>query len=270
MPIIILLIILFSILALWYVRKKVIQSNREKLYTRPLNDYWLTLIQDNIPIYKRIPNKLKPHYHGCIQIFLYEKDFIGRNIDITDQIRATVAGNACLLLLHGHQRRFPGFRSIIIYPETYLAKQTHHNGSLESIEHSQRAGESWVRGPIVLSWGDMHRGSINGFDGHNVVLHEFAHKLDEQSGDMNGLPVLREDSHYKEWAAVLNDEFSALNHRASRGKNSVLDQYGTVSAPEFFAVATESFFEKSKQMKKKLPDLYRQLSRFYNIDPADW
>ena len=175
-----------------------------------------------------------------------------------------------MLLLHRKQTRFPGFKTIIVYPDTYTAKQTNYKDSLESIENSHRAGESWVRGPIVLSWGDSIRGSLNDKDGHNVVLHEFAHKLDEQSGDMNGLPVLRDSTHYATWAKVLNEEFNTLNHRAKRGKNTVLDEYGTISAPEFFAVATESFFEKSKQMKKKLPDLYEQLSRFYNIDPASW
>jgi Mlc titration factor MtfA (ptsG expression regulator) len=199
-----------------------------------------------------------------------EKQFIGRGIEIDDDMRLIVASNACMLLLHRQQRRFPGFKTIIIYPDTYVARQTNRRGSLESVEDSHRAGESWVRGPVVLSWGDSIRGSLNSKDGHNVVIHEFAHKLDEQTGDMNGLPVLRDSSHYKEWAHVLNEEFSSLNQRSKRRKNTVLDSYGTVSAAEFFAVATESFFEKSKQMKKKLPELYEQLSRYYNIDPANW
>lgn len=175
-----------------------------------------------------------------------------------------------MLLLHRQQNRFLNFKTIIVYPDTYIAEQTHHDGNVQAVHDSHRAGESWVRGPIVLSWGDSIRGSINSQDGHNVILHEFAHKLDEQSGEMNGLPLLRKSSHYSEWPRVLNDEFTSLKQRAKCGKNSVLDEYGTVSAPEFFAVATESFFEKSKQMKNKLPDLYEQLSRFYDIDPASW
>ena len=87
---------------------------------------------------------------------------------------------------------------------------------------------------------------------------------------MDGLPILRQNAHYSEWASVLNEEFISLKYRAQRGKNFVMDEYGTVSPPEFFAVATESFFEKPAQMKTKLPELYKQLSRFYNIDPAEW
>ena len=114
------------------------------------------------------------------------------------------------------------------------------------------------------------RGSLNNSDGHNVVLHEFAHKLDEENEIMNGLPVLRDSSHYAEWAEVLSKEFDSLLIRVDRGTNSVIDAYGAVSPSEFFAVATESFFEKPLLMKNKLPDLYQQFRRFYNLDPAVW
>lgn len=271
MPIIILFSLILIACIAWYIHKRIKLSQRNKVFSRPLPKHWISLLENNIPLYTRIPDQLTAHLHGCIQLFVHEKQFVGRGgIDIDDNIRLTIAGTACMLLLHGRQKRFPGFKTIIVYPDTYIAKQTSHDGSLESVENSHRAGESWVRGPIVLSWGDSMRGSHNAKDGHNVVLHEFAHKLDEQSGAMNGLPVLKDSTHYVEWAQVLNNEFMSLKQRAQRGKNSVLDEYGTVSAPEFFAVATESFFEKSSQMKKKLPDLYKQLSRFYDIDPASW
>jgi Mlc titration factor MtfA (ptsG expression regulator) len=270
MPILILFGLVITVALAWYVRKRLIASQRNQLFNQPISEDWITLLEKNVSLYTRLPNTFKQQLHGCIQLFIHEKEFIGQGITITEQIRLTIAGNACMLLLKGHKRSFPGFTSILVYPDTYVAKQTSHDGSLEAIEDSHRAGESWFRGPIVLSWGDAIRGSKNANDGHNVVIHEFAHKLDEQNGNMDGLPVLRENSHYSEWTSVLSDEFDALKHRSKRGKNSVMDEYGTVSPPEFFAVATESFFEKSKQMKKKLPELYEQLSRFYNIDPAAW
>lgn len=270
MPIIILFSLISITILAWYIRKLFIASRRDKIYSQVLPTIWHTKLYENVPLYQRLPDHLKQHFHGCVQLFLHEKQFVGRGIEVSDDIRITIAGNACLLLLHQQQRRFPGFKTIIIYPDTYLAKQTKHSDAVAAIEHSQRAGESWVRGPIVLSWGDSIRGSLNSKDGHNVVIHEFAHKLDEQTGAMNGLPKLTDSSHYSEWAKVLNEEFIALQHRSERRKNSVLDEYGTVSPAEFFAVASESFFEKSKQMKKKLPDLYTQLSRFYSIDPASW
>ncbi|MFK7793803.1 MAG: zinc-dependent peptidase [Gammaproteobacteria bacterium] len=270
MPIYILFAAIIVVCLTWYTRKRIIANKRSQLFDTPLSNDWILLLEDNVTLYKRLPNSFKTQLHGCIQLFLNEKEFIGRGIEITQQIRLTIAGNACMLLMHGQKRSFPGFTSILVYPDTYVAKQISHDGSLESSEDSHRAGESWFRGPIVLSWGDSLRGSLNAQDGHNVVIHEFAHKLDEQSGSMDGLPVLRENAHYADWANVLGKEFTSLKYRSQRGKNSVMDEYGTVSPPEFFAVASESFFEKSKQMKKKLPDLYEQLSRFYNLDPADW
>tara|TARA_R110002049_G_scaffold252264_1_gene426895 strand:+ start:30417 stop:31229 length:813 start_codon:yes stop_codon:yes gene_type:complete len=270
MPIYILFAIVAGACLGWYTLRRIADFKRAQLFNTPLTADMISLLETNVSLYTRLPKALKTRLHGCIQIFLNEKEFIGQGIEITQQIRLTIAGNACMLLLQGQKPSFPGFTSILVYPDTYVARQVSHNESIQAIEESHRAGESWFRGPIVLSWGDTLRGSLNPHDGHNVVIHEFAHKLDEQNGRMDGLPLLRDHTHYKDWARVLNEEFDSLKSRSQRGKNSVMDEYGTVSPPEFFAVATESFFEKSKQMQKKLPDLYKQLSRYYNIDPAEW
>ncbi len=208
--------------------------------------------------------------HGHIQVFLDEKEFIGQGIQITDEIKLTIAGNACILLLQGENRSFSDFTSIIVYPDTYVATQTKHDGLVEHQEYSARTGESWMRGPIVLSWKDVARGSRTPRDGHNVVLHEFAHKLDEQNNVMDGLPLLSNKSDYAEWTKIFRKEYANLIKRTKRNKNSVLDEYGTISPPEFFAVATESFFEKPRHMQQKLPDLYTQLKSFYNVNPAEW
>lgn len=271
MPLVILFSLIFAAIVWWLARKYLHRAHRDRLLKTPLPSSWLSILEQNISIYTKLPPPLREELHGYIHIFLDEKEFIGRDgVAITDEIRVTVAGNACLLLLQGQKRHFPGFTSILIYPDTYVAHQTSHDGLVATEAPSRRAGESWVRGPVVLSWADVARGSLNERDGHNVVIHEFAHKLDEQSGDMNGLPVLRDNSHYEEWTEVLSEEFDALKDRAQRGTNKVMDAYGTVSPPEFFAVATESFFEKPVQMKKRIPDLYAQLKTFYNVDPAAW
>lgn len=158
----------------------------------------------------------------------------------------------------------------MMYPTAYIATEVSFDGSVETRRNVTRAGESWHRGPVVLSWQDVLSGAANVGDGYNVVLHEFAHKLDEENDGTNGLPILRDQGHYNEWAEVLGREYESLESRAARGKNKVLHEYGLTSPPEFFAVATESFFEKSTAMKKKLPDLYGQLRRFYRLDPAEW
>ncbi len=270
MPIIILFGVIAAAAIIWFIRKRLRQSHLKKIFSTPLDANHILLLQNNVGLYSFLSENLRSQLHGLIQIFLYEKKFIGRGIEINDEVKLTVAGNACLLLLQGERRTFPGFTSILIYPDTYVAHQTTHDGSLQTLETSRRAGESWMRGPIVLSWGDVLRGSLNAEDGHNVVIHEFAHKLDEQSGAMNGLPLLRDNSHYSQWTNILGAEYISLQERAKQGKNKVIDTYGTVSPPEFFAVATESFFEKPDQMKRRLPDLYQQLMIFYNIDPASW
>ena len=263
--------LIFAAFLLWLSFRQLQQFLRHKLFLKPLAPESIRILESNVSIYSLLSEPLKKELHGRINIFLDEKKFIGcGGLQISNEIRITVAGNACLLLLKRDKRCFPGFTSILMYPDTYVAKEVKRDGMVESHEQSTRSGESWHRGPIVLSWADVMRGSLNPNDGHNVVLHEFAHKLDEANNTMNGLPVLRDSSHYAEWASVLSKEFDALLIRASHGKNSVINAYGTVSPAEFFAVSTESFFEKPVQMKAKLPELYQQLDRFYNLDPAAW
>lgn len=267
--------IIFILLALaaiiWGILRYRAKTRRNRLLQEPLAPEYITILENNVPLYTRLPEELRKTLQGCINYFLDEKVFVGREgLEITDETRLIIAANACMLLVNRKMKRFPGFETILVYPDTYVARNVSYDGLVEVHEDSTRAGESWYRGPIVLSLTDVVRGSSNEQDGHNVVLHEFAHKLDEENGLMDGLPVLRESAHYKEWAEVLTREYDEFLDRVEGGKNKVIDEYGAVSAPEFFAVATESFFEKSKQMKKRLPELYQQLQTFYGLDPAAW
>ncbi len=258
------------IFAAWWAIKLYRQHRAKKLFAKPIPAEWVDILNKNVGLYSMLPDSLRTELHGHIQLFLDEKEFIGQEISITDEIQLTIAGNACILLLQRKNRNFNNFTSIIVYPDTYVSTQSIYDGHVEHYETSARAGESWVRGPVVLSWKDVLQGSHFPRNGHNVVLHEFAHKLDEQNNVMNGQPILREQSQYSEWTTVFREEFDALQKRVKRGTNKVLDEYGTVSPPEFFAVATESFFEKPRRMKKHLPDLYTQLNKFYCVDPAAW
>jgi Mlc titration factor MtfA (ptsG expression regulator) len=268
-PIIVSLIVLVVII--WGVRRYRENRRRQDLFHKPLAAESIAIIERNVPLYTRLPNALRETLQGSINYFLDEKVFVGcDDLEITDEIRLIIAANACLLVVNRDNKHFPGFETIFVYPETYVAKQVSYDGMVEIHSDSTRAGESWHRGPIVLSLTDVMSGSKNDKDGHNVVLHEFAHKLDEENGVMDGLPVLRESADYKVWAKVLTKEYDEFLKRVDRRKNSVIDEYGAVSAPEFFAVATESFFEKSTQMKSKLPELYAQLQKFYGLDPAQW
>ncbi len=255
----------------WAAHRYRERARRRRLFQTPLSPEHVAILENNVPLYTRLPKELHGTLQGCISYFLDEKIFIGcEGLEVNDEARLIIAANACMLLVNREKKYFPGFKTILVYPDTYVAREVSYDGGVEVHRDSTRAGESWHRGPIVLSLSDVVRGSSNAQDGHNVVLHEFAHKLDEENGTVDGLPVLRESTHYKEWAQVLTQEYDEFLGRVDSGKNKVIDAYGAVSAPEFFAVATESFFEKSTQMKKKLPELYRQLQTFYGLDPAEW
>jgi Mlc titration factor MtfA (ptsG expression regulator) len=253
------------------LKRRLVRRRRSRLRSRPLPDGVEEILSRNIGLYSLLPDDLQAELHGHINVFLNEKRFLGLGgQEITAEVMATVAGIACLLLLNRDSSYFPGFTSILIYPETYETTQVEHDGVVETSKRSRRAGESWHRGPIVLSWSDVLHGAANPGDGYNVVLHEFAHKLDEENSGTNGLPILQETAHYADWAEVLGREYRAFEKRVARRKNMVIDDYGLTSPAEFFAVATESFFEKGAAMSKRLPDLYEQLQRFYAVDPAKW
>lgn len=255
----------------WIYKPKFVQRRRMELRARPHPEGLEEVLSRNVGLYSLLPPDLQTELRGHINVFLSEKRFRGLGgQEITPEVMFTVAGTACVLLLNREPSYFPGFSSILIYPDTYETAQVDFDGTVQTHKRSRRAGESWHRGPIVLSWGDVLRGASNSVDGYNVVLHEFAHKLDEENSGTNGLPILRDTDHYQEWAQVLGQEYRSLETRVARRKNKVIDGYGLTSPAEFFAVATESFFEKSAAMQKRLPDLYEQLKRFYAVDPATW
>ena len=263
--------LLLAALAIWLFRRHSENRHRERLLQAPLPGDAVSTLQRQVALYSQLPDNLQQALQGCVNRFLYDKVFVGCNgFQVTDEVRLTVAGNACLLVLQREKKYFPGFETILIYPETYVAPQISYDGLVETHHDSVRAGESWHRGPVVLSWSDVEQGLRHEGDGHNVILHEFAHKLDEENSTMDGLPVLRNAEAYQAWAEVFTEEYAAFLLRVEHGTNDVIDEYGAVSAAEFFAVATESFFEKAHKMQRELPALYQQLQQFYGLDPAQW
>ncbi len=247
------------------------KTQLEKLYSQPLPAEWVPLLEQHVALYRTLPSQLKHQLHGHINYFLNTKIIAGCDgMEIDDAVRLTIAGNACILALQLPKPIFPTFETILVYPGTYVAKRVTHKDSVRTEHEHTMAGESWYRGPVVLSWDSVIRGSLNPKDGHNVVMHEFVHKLDEQSGAVNGLPVLRDHDQFDNWVEVLNNEYSEFLQRVELNINRIIDEYGSVSPPEFFAVASESFFEKSVSMKRKLPTLYEQLENYYRLDPASW
>jgi Mlc titration factor MtfA (ptsG expression regulator) len=231
---------------------------------------WRAIIEKNVPYVARLPAVEREELVGHVQVFLAEKHFEGcGGLRITDEIRITIAAQACVLLLHRQDDYYPNLLSILVYPTTYLVTGSRHTADGFVADGAEaRLGESWRRDVVVLAWDSVLFGAADIHDGHNVVLHEFAHQLDQEDGTGDGAPVLPRRSMYVAWARVLGREFDQLVHDAERNHRSLIDRYGATNPAEFFAVATETFFEKPRQLRAKHQDLYQQLQLFYRQDPA--
>ena len=243
-----------------------------RVLAQPMPANWLAILRRNIPIYPRMAPELQQQLHRLIQQFLHQKKFVGcAGQDIDDEVRLTIAGHACLLLLGRPSRVFPELHTILVYPSAFVVprKEVDEAGVITEERHDL-LGESWGDGRVVLSWDHVRRGAHDWQDGQNVVLHEFAHQLDSESGANNGAPWLGSRDNYRGWAAVLSRAFEELRADAMFQQHSVLDHYGASSPAEFFAVATETYFEKPYQMAERHPELFAEFHKYYRVDPRAW
>ena len=250
----------------WFRRRR-----RAALRARPFPPEWHAIIEKNVPYAAQRSPADRDELAGLIQVFLAEKRFEGcGGLEITDEIRVTVAAQACVLLLHRQTDDYPAVSSILVYPTTYLVTGAHRMaGGLIAEGPEARLGESWERGVVVLAWDSVLSGASDLHDGHNVVFHEFAHQLDQESGGAgDGAPKLANRSLYAAWARVLGHDFDQLVRDTARHHRNLIDKYGASNPAEFFAVVTEVFFEKSRQLRSTHPELYGQLQSFYRQDPA--
>jgi len=243
---------------------------RKRIAAKPFPLGWLTFIEKNVPYYGKLPQPDKDQLLRNILIFLAEKRFVGcRGLKITDEIRLTVAAQACILLLGRETDYYPGLKTILVYPAAYIAKATRHldSGVVEE-GLDVRSGESWHHGSVVLSWDDVRRDAADIHDGHNVVFHEFAHQLDSSEGKGDRSAVLQQHSTFIAWARTLHKSYRRLQRDVDDNRPTLLSTYGATNPAEFFAVATEYFFEKSRELQRVHPDLYNELKNFYHQDPA--
>lgn len=212
--------------------------------------------------------QLKKH----IQVFLAEKQFVGCDgLQITDRMRVLIAAYACLLILNRRSDYYPTLRQILVYPTAFVVDLQHVDDA--GVLHSGReirSGESWSQSQVVLSWQDVAKDALFSHDGRNVVIHEFAHQLDQQSGAADGAPLLEGRTQYGEWSEIFAEEFALLQERERSGEASLFDYYGATNPAEFFAVVSEVFFEQADIMVEQHPELYRLLAGFYRLDPLSW
>ena len=250
---------------------------RKKLRSAPFPDGWLRIILDRCPFYRRLSDDDRRELQGHIQVFLAEKQFEGcGGFIVEEEHKVCIAAEACRLLLHRDTDYFPDLRTILVYPTTFVVPTTRHiGGGVMQERNESRLGESWRAGAVVLAWDAVSSGLAEPNSGHNVVLHEFAHQLDYEDGVADGAPLLGHGESlsarrrlYADWARVMQEEFDRLRARAQRGEPDVLRDYGAMSPVEFFAVATESFFGRPRELREQHPALYEQMSWYYRQDPA--
>jgi Mlc titration factor MtfA (ptsG expression regulator) len=243
---------------------------RKKIASRPFPDEWLTILGWNVPLYARLPEADREELKRHILVFMAEKKFEGcGGLRMTDEIRITIAAQACVLLLHRQTDYYPGLKSILVYPRAFVAGNTHRVIGGVLVETAEvRSGESWRHGSVVLSWDDVRRSAADIHDGQNVVFHEFAHQLDSSGGKGDSTPILGDRSTFIAWARTLGEDYERFRRDIETGRVDVLDEYGAVNPAEFFAVATECFFETPEELQHAYPRLYDALRRFYQQDPG--
>lgn len=249
------------------------ERKRRRLRAMPFPEEWKRIIEKNVRLFEKLPIELRQELCGHINVFLHEKSFEGcGGLKITDEIKLTIAASACILLLNRKTKYFSRLSAILVYPRPYVAGDYSRVGSQYIRDEAVvRLGESWMQGAVVLAWDHVLADARGEGRGGNVVIHEFAHQLDQESGgSADGAPVFDRDIVSTEWAAVFSKEYEKLCWEASHGVRDVIDEYGAVNPAEFFAVATESFFEKPREMKKRHPELYDEMRKYYKLAPSDW
>lgn len=238
----------------------------------PFPDTWLTILENRIPVYSALPGPLQAQLQELVKLFMQGKTFIGcAGLEMSEDIRVTIAGEACLLLLNRPSNLYRKVSYIYVYPTGFITERdAAGEDGVVTRERRSLLGEAWSSGKVILSWDDVEQGARNFNDGNNVVLHEFAHQLDSESGATNGSPVLSGSSCVRSWAKVLSREFESLQRKARRGEKADFNTYGATNPAEFFAVATEYFFEQPEMMKRKHPALFDELFHYYRVDPCLW
>ena len=245
---------------------------RDRIMAKQFPKSWLSIIKTNLFIYDNLTSEQQKELQGYVQVFLKEKQFIGcLGLQITEEIKVSIAAIACLLLFSDRKTYFPNLRSILVYPHAYIVNELVMSDRYVVEERRvARLGESWTKDQLILSWEQVQQDIHNWRDGHNVVLHEFAHQLDQEDGQAEGVPILPRAMDYATWSKVMTVEYLQLCDRVEQGKKTVLDSYGTTNPAEFFAVATETFFEKPNQLNQKHQALYELLQKYYRLDPRQW
>ncbi len=271
-PLLFFLALLGAVLA-WLAGPALLSGlRRARVRRQPFPRAWREILRRRMPAFARLPANLQLQVKKHVQVLVAEKPFIGcAGLVVTDEMRVLIAAQAALLLLNRQADYFGNLRQVLVYPGAFVVEREHADGS--GLTHATRralTGESWQQGQLLMSWDDVLAGAADPDDGHNVVIHEFAHQLDQERGRANGAPWLGRRDGYRRWAQVLSAEYEALRGRLARGEDGLIDAYAATDPAEFFAVVSEHFFEQPTALAAAHPALYAEFAHLYRCDPRAW
>jgi Mlc titration factor MtfA (ptsG expression regulator) len=241
------------------------------LTSAPVPGAWRDWLAANVHHYAWLRADEQVRLQKSVQVIVAEKDWVGcGGLSMSDEVKVTIAGQAAVMLLGVDDYYFDRVLTVLVYPDAYTRRQDAPEEDTGIVDEEDEVifGEAWHRGPIVLSWADVRKAGRRTQAGRNLVIHEFAHHLDGLDGWVDGVPPLATGDERRRWKEVTEMEYRRLVHSARHGRATLLDQYGASNRAEFFAVASECFFEQSASLRRRHPDLYEVLMSFYRQDPA--
>ena len=249
------------------------ERRRRHLLAQPFPDGWQLLLETNVAVYRLLDAQERQHLRDLVQVFIAEKHWeAAGGLELTDEVRVTIAGTGCQLLLGRDHDLFADVSSIVIYPSAVVmpeqVRSTWDPGLIPGEGDVAISGMARRGGAMVLAWDEALRGARGHHGGRNVVIHELAHKIDFLDGVADGTPRLASGEARRTWARAFEPAFLAQRARASRGEESLLRDYAITNEAEYFAVATEMFFEQPRALAAELPEIYAQLRELYRLDLA--
>jgi len=232
--------------------------------------FWRALLASRVPLTRRLTSSQRDRLLVKMQHLIRGCRWEGcGGLRLTEDMRVVIAAHACLLVLEQPGEPYPSLRNVLVYPGTFQPRRFSWTPSADAENQEDPAlGESWKHGVVILAWESAEEGALDPRDGRNVVLHEFAHQLDGSNGPFDGVPRLPNATALASWAVMLEAQYDDLVGKAESGTAGVLDHYGATDRAEFFAVATEAFFERPAELRSERPVLYEALREYYRQDPA--
>jgi Mlc titration factor MtfA (ptsG expression regulator) len=248
------------------------ERRRKHLLETPFPAAWLEILETNVAIYKQLAADQQQHLRDLVQVFIAEKHWEGcGGLELDDEIRVTIAGTGCQMLLGRDHDLFARVATILVYPSTVIIPPQPIGVFMfprGPVGETAVVGQATQIGTVILSWDNALRGAINAEDGRNTVIHELAHQIDMLDGRADGTPPM-EPPELRQWGHAFEAAFLEHKARASRGEHGLLRDYAITNEAEYFAVAAEVFFEKPHQLREALPDVYASLVTYFGLDLAN-